>query len=66
MDFHNPGLSPGHVVQEGPEYNASALPATFIHPSAWKGNSANFALTEFSEVRSTLDLVTLAVTTGIR
>src|SRR5215213_6460662 len=22
-----------------------------IHPSAWKGNSANFALTEFSEVR---------------
>ena len=21
-----------------------------IHPSAWKGNSANFALTEFSEV----------------
>jgi len=22
-----------------------------IHPSAWKGNSANFALTEFYEVR---------------
>jgi hypothetical protein len=23
----------------------------FIHRSAWKGNSANFALTEFSEIR---------------
>jgi hypothetical protein len=23
-----------------------------IHPSSWKGNSANFALTEFSEVGS--------------
>jgi hypothetical protein len=22
-----------------------------IHPSAWKGNSANFTLTEFSRVR---------------
>ena len=29
---------------------ASALRS--IHPSAWKGNSANFALTEFYEVRS--------------
>jgi hypothetical protein len=26
----------------------------FIHPSAWKVNSANFALTEFSEVRYAL------------
>jgi hypothetical protein len=25
-----------------------ALPFTFIHPSAWKRNSANFACTEFS------------------
>jgi hypothetical protein len=29
-------------------------------------NSAKFALTAFLEVRSTLDLVTLAVTTGRR
>jgi hypothetical protein len=28
-----------------------------IHQSAWKMNSANFALTEFSEVRSRLRLV---------
>src|SRR5215217_4723299 len=28
------------------------LGATLIHQSAWKVNSANFALTEFSEVRS--------------
>jgi hypothetical protein len=26
-----------------------------IHRSAWKGNSTNFALTEFSEVRRFLD-----------
>jgi hypothetical protein len=25
--------------------------SVFIHPSAWKRNSANFACTEFSEVR---------------
>ena len=30
---------------------APALPLALIHPTAWKGNSANFALTEFSEVR---------------
>jgi hypothetical protein len=29
---------------------APALPLALIHPTAWKGNSANFALTEFSEV----------------
>jgi hypothetical protein len=28
-----------------------AAEATLIHPSAWKVNSANFAFTEFSEVR---------------
>jgi hypothetical protein len=27
-----------------------ALFLTLIHPSAWNWNSANFALTEFSEV----------------
>jgi hypothetical protein len=27
-----------------------------IHPSAWKGDSANFALTEFSEVAPSLQL----------
>ena len=30
---------------------APALPLALIHPTAWKWNSANFALTEFSEVR---------------
>jgi hypothetical protein len=29
----------------------SGLVQWLIHRSAWKGNSANFALTEFSEVR---------------
>jgi hypothetical protein len=29
----------------------SAVLLTLIHRRAWKGNSANFALTEFSEVR---------------
>ena len=29
----------------------SALLLTLIHRSAWKGNSANFVLTEFYEVR---------------
>src|SRR5829696_8849034 len=28
-----------------------------IHPSAWKRNSANFACTEFSEVRLRVDLL---------
>src|SRR5215212_2415657 len=28
-----------------------------IHPTAWKGNSANFVLTEFSEVRSKGELL---------
>jgi hypothetical protein len=28
------------------------LPSSYaIHPSAWKGSSANFAFTEFSEVQ---------------
>jgi hypothetical protein len=31
-----------------------ALPLALIHPSAWNRNSANFALTEFSEVRGFL------------
>src|SRR5829696_5884449 len=31
---------------------APALLLVLIHRSAWKGNSANFALTEFYEVRS--------------
>jgi hypothetical protein len=30
-----------------------AQPTEPIHPSAWKGNSANFALPEFYEVRLT-------------
>jgi hypothetical protein len=30
---------------------AQAPALTLIHPSAWKGNSANFAFREFSEVR---------------
>jgi hypothetical protein len=30
---------------------APALPLALIHPTAWKVNSANFALTEVSEVR---------------
>jgi hypothetical protein len=30
---------------------ASALFLTLIHPSAWKWNSANFAITEFYEVQ---------------
>jgi hypothetical protein len=29
---------------------APALPLALIHPTAWKWNSANFALTELSEV----------------
>ena len=31
---------------------APALLLTLIHRSTWKENSANFALTEFSEVRN--------------
>jgi hypothetical protein len=31
-------------------YKSSALSLAPIHRSAWKGNSQNFALTEFSEV----------------
>ena len=31
---------------------APALPLALIHRSAWKGNSPNFAITEFSEVGS--------------
>jgi hypothetical protein len=30
---------------------APALPLALIHPTAWKWNSANFAYTEFYEVR---------------
>ena len=30
---------------------APALPFALIHPTAWKWNSANFAVTEFSEVQ---------------
>jgi hypothetical protein len=37
-----------------------------IHPNAWKGNSANFAMTEVSEVRTPRHLVTVAVTLGRR
>ena len=37
-------FEPGHLA-------ASALLIVLIHPSAWKDHSANFALTEFSEVR---------------
>ena len=29
---------------------APALPLALIHPTAWKWNSANFAVTEFSEL----------------
>jgi hypothetical protein len=32
----------------------SGLVQWLIHRSAWKGNSANFAITEFSEVRQEL------------
>jgi hypothetical protein len=32
----------------------ASLPRFSIHPSAWKEISANFALTEFSEVRYSL------------
>jgi hypothetical protein len=35
-------------------YGVLCLCQSFIHRSAWKGNSANFALTEFSEVRGIL------------
>ena len=50
-----------HDVEDGIDYgdvtlllrtNFCGSPA-FIHPSAWKGESANFAFTEFSEVRLT-------------
>jgi hypothetical protein len=37
--------------EEGRDLVAPALLYALIHPSAWKGHSANFALTEFSEVR---------------
>jgi hypothetical protein len=30
---------------------ARLLARPLIHPSAWKGNSTNFAITEFSELR---------------
>ena len=33
---------------------ASALPLDLIHRSAWKGNSANFAFHDFSEVAPAL------------
>jgi hypothetical protein len=35
----------------GTSSGVPGFPLTLIHPSAWKWNSANFALTEFSEVR---------------
>ena len=37
--------------EEGRGLVAPALLYALIHPSAWKGHSANFALTEFYEVR---------------
>jgi len=48
LEAHNPEI--GH--KEGPGLRAaSALSLASIHPSAWKKNSANFAVTEFQEVR---------------
>src|SRR5215217_860974 len=32
-------------------HSTERSPLTLIHRATWKGNSANFALTEFSEVR---------------
>jgi hypothetical protein len=40
-----------HAPSEVPICEASILLSPLIHPSAWKKNSANFAMTEFSEVR---------------
>jgi hypothetical protein len=34
-------------MSENPMLTAPALPLARIHRSAWKGNSANFAVTEF-------------------
>jgi hypothetical protein len=48
LEAHNPELG----QKEGPGLRAaSALSLAPIHPSAWKWNSANFAMTDFSEVR---------------
>jgi hypothetical protein len=44
------GALPGSL--QTPYVGAPALLHALIHPSAWKGNSANFALTEFYEVSS--------------
>jgi hypothetical protein len=40
--------SPGSSTGQRPRLD---VPLLLIHRSAWKWNSANFALTEFSEVR---------------
>jgi hypothetical protein len=43
--------SEGVRATKGRGLHALALLLALIHPSAWKGNSANFAFTEFQEVR---------------
>src|SRR5215208_6159003 len=44
LSTHPPSFGPRGIRRHGASYA--------IHRSAWKGNSANFAITEFSEVRS--------------
>ena len=45
-----PLLEEEHNEKKGRVVEAPALLLALIHRSAWKGNSANFAFTEFSEV----------------
>jgi hypothetical protein len=44
-------------VGRAESYGTVALLHALIHRSAWKRNSANFAITEFSEVGSEIRLV---------
>src|SRR4028118_184601 len=46
---------------QGRNGHAPALPLASIHPSAWKGNSANFVLRGFSEVRKRKDSPRIAL-----
>jgi hypothetical protein len=53
------GSALGGEELEGAARKGSTLLLALIHPSAWNRISANFALTEFSDVRSPLGFVTL-------
>src|SRR5829696_6694694 len=48
--YYNTVMGPGWPPHPPSEEQRSGLLLTLIQRSAWEGNSANFALTQFSEV----------------